>query len=308
MVAEPARPQNRHVSELLTVAAVARRLGIAPATLRTWDRRYCLGPSLHEAGDHRRYSGGDLARLKLMRRLVVEGMAPCEAAERAKALCTDETVGEILRSVASHEVPQKSCNELVNTFYRAALSLDDCFLETGLKQEITQIGVVKTWQEIIVPLLVKIGHDWERTEQGVEVEHMFSEVVKRVLLAVEVKQTRNPRPVLLAAPSEEQHSLALYAIKAALAERDISSYFLGARTPHDAVARMIVRMAPPVVFLWALLPENGDPRFFRDLPKVRPAPRVILGGPGWDHNECKDVLITPDLSSACEEIYRIVGI
>ncbi|HYN74868.1 MAG TPA: transposase, partial [Candidatus Limnocylindria bacterium] len=24
----------------LTVAAVARRLGVAPATLRTWDRRY----------------------------------------------------------------------------------------------------------------------------------------------------------------------------------------------------------------------------------------------------------------------------
>ncbi|MEY3685921.1 MAG: hypothetical protein RJB00_871, partial [Actinomycetota bacterium] len=31
--------------ERLTVASVARRLGIAPATLRTWDRRYGLGPS-----------------------------------------------------------------------------------------------------------------------------------------------------------------------------------------------------------------------------------------------------------------------
>ncbi len=29
----------------LSVAAVARRIGIAPATLRTWDRRYGLGPS-----------------------------------------------------------------------------------------------------------------------------------------------------------------------------------------------------------------------------------------------------------------------
>ncbi|MFM8693986.1 MAG: transposase, partial [Actinomycetota bacterium] len=26
--------------ERLTVASVARRLGVAPATLRTWDRRY----------------------------------------------------------------------------------------------------------------------------------------------------------------------------------------------------------------------------------------------------------------------------
>jgi len=34
----------------LTVAAVARRMGVAPATLRTWDRRYGLGPSVHEPG------------------------------------------------------------------------------------------------------------------------------------------------------------------------------------------------------------------------------------------------------------------
>ena len=37
-------------SSTLTVAAVARRLGVAPATLRTWARRYGLGPSDHPPG------------------------------------------------------------------------------------------------------------------------------------------------------------------------------------------------------------------------------------------------------------------
>ena len=64
----------------LTVAAVARRLGVAPATLRTWDRRYGLGPSEHTAGAHRRYSSTDLARLVVMRRLTLEGVSPAEAA------------------------------------------------------------------------------------------------------------------------------------------------------------------------------------------------------------------------------------
>ncbi|MCA1655283.1 MAG: MerR family transcriptional regulator, partial [Pseudonocardiaceae bacterium] len=36
--------------ETLPVAAVARRLGIAPATLRTWDRRYGIGPRVHTTG------------------------------------------------------------------------------------------------------------------------------------------------------------------------------------------------------------------------------------------------------------------
>ena len=70
--------------ELLTVAAVARRLGVAPATLRTWDRRYGLGPSTHEAGEHRRYCPQDLAILTAMRKLITAGVAPAEAAAQAK--------------------------------------------------------------------------------------------------------------------------------------------------------------------------------------------------------------------------------
>ena len=47
-------PPNASGGPGLTVAAVARRLGVAPATLRTWDRRYGLGPSEHSAGSQRR--------------------------------------------------------------------------------------------------------------------------------------------------------------------------------------------------------------------------------------------------------------
>src|SRR5699024_12445688 len=69
----------------LTVSAVAARLGVAPSTLRTWDRRYSLGPSDHTAGSHRRYSGADIARLMVMRRLTLEGVAPADAAKIARS-------------------------------------------------------------------------------------------------------------------------------------------------------------------------------------------------------------------------------
>src|SRR5665647_210846 len=67
----------------ITVAAVAGRLGVAPSTLRTWDRRYDLGPSERVAGAHRRYSDVDVARLLIMRRLTLEGVAPADAASIA---------------------------------------------------------------------------------------------------------------------------------------------------------------------------------------------------------------------------------
>jgi len=56
---------------------------VAPATLRTWDRRYGLGPSARTAGSHRRYTPEDVARLLVMRRLTLEGVAPVDAAKAA---------------------------------------------------------------------------------------------------------------------------------------------------------------------------------------------------------------------------------
>ncbi|WP_242613530.1 MerR family transcriptional regulator [Herbihabitans rhizosphaerae] len=65
------------------MAAVARRLGIAPATLRTWDRRYGIGPSGHTSGRHRRYGPADIAKLELMQRALLRGASPAEAARYA---------------------------------------------------------------------------------------------------------------------------------------------------------------------------------------------------------------------------------
>jgi hypothetical protein len=70
---------------------------------------------------------------------------------------------------------------------------------------------------------------------------------------------------------------------------------------------MVEKFAPPAIFLWAQLVENADPSFFRDLPAVRPAPRVLLGGPGWRGSDCTEMTQTPDLNFACEEIARAVG-
>src|SRR5690625_329037 len=83
----------------LTVSAVARRLGVAPATLRTWDRRYGLGPSEHVAGSHRRYTSSDTARLLVMRRLTLEGIAPAEAARIARSTDVPDAAGAAVRSL-----------------------------------------------------------------------------------------------------------------------------------------------------------------------------------------------------------------
>ena len=289
--------------ELLTVAAVARRIGVAPATLRTWDRRYGLGPSAHESGEHRRYCPADLARLTLMRRLITSGVSPCDAAAQAKSHKGSINLETIVTDYVVRE-------ELVTALHKAAKGLDKKFIEAALRKDLAQYGVEQSWSEVIVPLLLIVGNEWEASGDGIEVEHLLTEVLKGILRehVEDIRKPVNAHPVLLASVGEEVHSLALHALAAALAERKIETYFLGARTPLEALSAMITRSAPPAVFLWAQLSKNADPKFFNDIPAIRPMPRMVLGGPGWSHVDCRDVSVVHDISDAVAEIERAVGL
>jgi DNA-binding transcriptional MerR regulator len=290
------------VVEKLTVAAVARRIGVAPATLRTWDRRYGLGPSEHVEGEHRRYCPQDLARLTMMRRLIVAGLAPAEAAEQARN-CKSAVKVETL--VKGFEVRE----EVVEAIYKALQGFDKAFIEKTLAHEIDTYGVEGAWSDVIVPTLFLIGQEWEINQSGIEIEHLFSEILKRTMhnRVVELKKPVNARPVLLAAVGEELHSLPLYALAAALCERNIDTYVLGARTPLSALSAMITRCAPPAIFMWAQLPKNAESKYWNEIPAIRPAPRIVVGGPGWDAIECSEVIKAEGLEQACEEIAQGLG-
>ena len=290
------------VEEKLTVAAVARQIGVAPATLRTWDRRYGLGPSQHNDGEHRRYCPGDVARLMTMRRLIVAGVSPAEAAEQAKNF---KGVIKVKKIVEEFEVRE----EVVDAIYKALQSFDRAFVEETIAHEIAEYGVEGAWSDVIVPTLFLIGQDWETEQKGIEVEHFFSEILKRTMhnQVVELKKPLNSRPVLLAAVGEELHSLPVYALAAALCARNIQTYVLGARTPLTALSAMVTRCAPPAIFLWAQLSKNAETKYWEDMPSIRPAPRIVVGGPGWDSIECSEVIRAEGLEHACDEIEQALG-
>ncbi len=305
---------DRYTSEIeMSVASVARRIGVAPGTLRTWARRYGIGPSGHIDGAHRRYSHEDLARLLYMRKLIIEGVPPIDAASAALALPDSELHKNSQNAHHSHLLdPLLTANDhaLVDQLLRAARSLDRELIERTLAGHVESHGVEATWHAVLVPLLVIVGDDWARTGEGIEIEHLLSDLILRLFNnRIHASTPKiNPRPVLIASIGEETHSLAITALAAALSERGILIQFLGARTPASAINEVVRRSAPPAIFLWAQLRKNADPSYISDLPSVRPKPLVIVGGPGWSSQELKGATLATDLMSACSDIERAVGL
>jgi hypothetical protein len=162
---------------------------------------------------------------------------------------------------------------------RAAMSLDTHACQRAVSASLIDRGVIPTWEDLVRPVLAALGERWEQTSRGVEIEHSFSTVVAGALAvhSARLARPRNGRPPVLASAAHELHDLPLMVLQAALSEAGIRSHVIGARTPADALRDAVVRVGPPVVFLWAQMPGAEVP----DLPVQRPSMTVLLGGPGW---------------------------
>ena len=300
----------------LTVAAVARRLGVAPATLRTWDRRYGLGPSQHAAGAHRRYSPDDVARLERMRRLVLSGFPPAEAARVAlvdgpdgdDSLSPAPAVDSTARQGGGHVVAIPGGTPNARGLARAAIALDADSCRSIVGETLDRRGVVWTWDHLVAPVLVGIGQKWEQSGRGIDVEHVLSEAIQAEFSErVSQAPATTPTTVLLAAAPTELHVLPLWALAAGLAERHVAMRMMGARTPVDALGQAMRRTGPGAVLVWSQTPETGDPSCLVDLPDLRPDPLVLLGGPGWWPVEPPRGERVNDLSEAITMLARAAG-
>jgi MerR family transcriptional regulator, light-induced transcriptional regulator len=165
---------------------------------------------------------------------------------------------------------------------RAAMSLDSFETHRLLKESIRRQGVVPTWNTMIMPVLRGLGERVRISGEGIDVEHAFSEAILGVLrnAAVNVRITRNSPMVLLACADSDYHSLPLHALAAALAEHEVPTRMLGSGLPPHALASSVRRTGPSVIVLFARMPgaDAGDAQVLR---RQRPAPTVILAGPGW---------------------------
>lgn len=307
----------------LTVAAVAHRLGVAPATLRTWDRRYGLGPSEHAAGAHRRYSPLDVNRLQTMRRLTLEGVSPGEAARvvLAEPLAPDVEPIAPLPDRDGRLSPRRGgpggrvlalpgADATVRGLGRAAMALDAATATRTLREQISAHGVLHTWDHVLRPVLVAVGARWAATGEGVEVEHMLSDCAAVALRATSEQVTERPgrRPVLLACAPDEQHALPLHALGAGLAERGVATRTLGPAMPAAALEAAVRRTGPAALFIWSQLRGSADVRVLETLPVTRPATAVLVGGPGWVVDRLpKRVGVAQDLQHAVELVEQALG-
>ncbi|MEV0806511.1 MerR family transcriptional regulator [Micromonospora sp. NPDC050200] len=289
--------------EALSAGTVARRLGVAVTTLRTWHQRYGLGPSRHVPGHHRRYTPGDLARLEIMRRLTAEGITPAEAAHWAKQSPGAEPRlhAGTGRDGGGQTIPVGRAGPVARGLARAAMRLDSAAISDTITDALARDGVVATWEGLLRPVLAGIGERHAATAGLIEVEHLVSRCVSEAFAAAARSGTAtDPARILLSCADEEQHTLPLEALAAALAERGVAYRLLGARMPVAALTEAVNRTGPTAVVVWSHTRATADPGQLSALLGVPRRPLLVLAaGPGWRADTLPAGVVRPvDLSEA----------
>lgn len=281
----------------LNIAAVARRTGVAPDTLRKWEQRYAILRPTRTRGGQRRYDDSDVARVEWLKARLAEGYR----------------IGEAAALLGGASAPVPATPEIVRAALREAIERADSAAIARLLDQAFALGPVEaTLAEVVRPTLEEVGELWAAGRFTVAQEHLVSGAVRARLDRLLADARAGVRGVaLLACAPGERHELGLLMLAVLLRADGWQVAYLGADTPLADAFALAERLDARLVCLSAGLPDRlGE--LERELAATRVPPRVeiVAGGRAVTPEWAKGVgvlYVDGDLGVAIERFRELGG-
>jgi MerR family transcriptional regulator, light-induced transcriptional regulator len=230
---------------LVGISAVERDTGLSKDTLRVWERRYGFPKPSRDAQGERAYTQRDVFRLRLVRRLLDAGHRP------GRLLGLDEAQLQALDSPAAPagavaDGPDGKLDRLMELIRDHDLPA----LRDGLSQLLLRIGLEPFVLQVAAPMNRRVGQEWASGRLAVHEEHLYTEVIQRVLrnAIADIPAGRQPTVLLTTLP-HEPHGLGLLMAESVLALDGCQCVALGVQTPVPDIVESVRRLQADIVAL-----------------------------------------------------------
>ena len=303
----------RATSASYPIRAVSRMTGIGIDTLRAWERRYgAVTPVRDDRG--RMYTDADVARLRLLSGAVEHG----HSIGRLAGLSNDE-LRDLCGAGSAVALPGADSarrTALDTTPLITALREYDA---VGIDQELSRLAAVlrplELLQDVLMPLLTRVGDDWHSQRTRIAQEHLMSSTMRNLLGSFLRLYSRRESPtrLLFATPSGERHEIATLGAAMLAASAGLGVSYLGADLP----AREIVDSVEPAgaqVLVLGLTTDAADKARERELKTiVRELPNSVefwAGGRGAQRHASiiqPRAVVISDYHTYQQELVRIGG-
>ncbi len=252
---------------LLNIAALSRRTGVAPDTLRKWELRHGVLRPARTVGGQRRYTETDVQRVEWLRDRIRAGWRIGEAArvldEAGRAASADpgELRDALIASIGDSQPLTLSA------------TLDQTFAVLSLEQALT---------DVVTPALRWAGDAWHRGELTIAQEHAITAKVRAHLgkLISDGRGSVHGVAVLACGPGE-QHDIGLLMLAVMLRADGWRVEFLGADTPVDSAIAFADRIGATMLCISAARDETVELLRTSLASATPPADAVlVVGGAG----------------------------
>lgn len=217
---------------LISIGEAERRSGVPKDTLRVWERRYGFPtPQRDDAGD-RAYTHDQVEKLRLVRLLLEAGGRPSKLVTQDVA-----TLGAQLSRARAAAAPQSDWSDAALDRLKAR---DTDGLHGMLVAALYAHGLERFVIDNVAPLTEAVGEAWVGGRLEVFEEHLFTELMVRVLRGALERVARASRDgplVLLTTLSGEPHALGLLMAECLMTLAGARCISLGTETPTEDVAR-----------------------------------------------------------------------
>lgn len=267
-----------------TVKQVAQAIGVSPATVRVWERRYGVVTPARSPSQYRLFDTADLARLRRMAALVRAGHPASLAASQVLADPPPEAV-EHDRDVAGGAVDPSAAVQH-DRLVVAGQTLDTPRPTQVLDEAWSQGSFETVLEHWLVPAMTAVGDAWAAGRLNVAGEHFVAAGVHRRLAAsFEAAGTAHDAPVLLTGlPAGARHQLGSLAFSTCARRCGLDVVHLGADVPLDSWLHAVRTARPAGVAV--SVPRQEDLPAVADLTRALTAdhPRLPLwvGGAAAD--------------------------
>lgn len=257
--------------ELLSIGDICSETGLSADVVRVWERRYGFPVPVRLPSGHRRYRQADLHQLRLMAEAVAQGHRPSVVARAGEA-----TLKRLL-------IPLDDPG--VEALFQVVEAMDTNRMRRLLREALDHLGWRPFLQQVVAPLLDRVGMAWADGSLGIQQEHLLTEVLEDLLRErrLEFRILPDRGRVLLCTLPGERHRLGLLMAALAYAAEGISTELLGVDLPVASIAQAARALRVDRVAVSLSIQSAGEPtrRLLMDLQERLPSGcRLIVGGQG----------------------------
>jgi DNA-binding transcriptional MerR regulator len=187
----------------LTISAVSDATGIAKEVLRKWEVRYGFPTPVRDDIGVRRYSAEHIERLKLLKKLIGDGMRP------GQVVPLDASALASLIEARCRDTAVVSKSQVADDIIQWLKSHDPELLRTELRRELMRLGLPEFILTAMPDMNRAVGDAWARGDISIKDEHLYTESVHalvRTALSPLRPEQGSPR-ILLTTFTGELHSL-----------------------------------------------------------------------------------------------------